>query len=617
MARLFTTGFELNTTTAGYDFSTNSGGSVSSTTYRSGSYSFRTNPTSSGAAAVVFRPKTTATADGYYIRAYVYVASYPSANDKDILTIWSTASPTGTKKFALRMSTTGVIHAYNYEDSAQVGNASDALSLNTWYRLELKYDCTTLSSTAVEVRLNGASFATGTINLAAGLIEVCLGTWSTDTYDMYWDDFAINDDSGSFQTSWPDEGSVITLIPNANGDNSAWTGSDGNSTDNYALVTDIDDATYVQSNTANQIDDYNLGASPAELASTHYVNLTQVNVRFAISSASGADPDFVARIKASASGTVEESGNLSGSGSTTYYTNTPNTASPYVSALTTYDLPGASTTAWSKTDIDNAQIGVRESVTDTHYARVSGIWLTVDFTKPRSISIASASTATDAPSCTAEVAASERNIGVSDACTIADVSTGKAGNAVASTTSNSTVADAITTKAGNALASVTSTSTVIEVITTSATSAVATPSSTTTISEVIVGVGGNGVANVSDTSSLSDSASATLDTAITNRTISVASTSTITDAAAPVGGDCLASIASISTLADSITSKAGNAIASIASIATINDLVLSVASGGAASVVSNSTVVDNVAVGTNQPPLEISISGSGTGVRII
>lgn len=48
-------------------------------------------------------------------------------------------------------------------------------------------------------------------------------------------------------------------MPGGNGNSSQWVGSDGNSTDNYALVNDTSDATYVESNVDNNKDTYAYG----------------------------------------------------------------------------------------------------------------------------------------------------------------------------------------------------------------------------------------------------------------------------------------------------------------------------------------------------------------------
>ena len=81
------------------------------------------------------------------------------------------------------------------------------------------------------------------------------------------------------------------------------------------------------------------------------------------------------RIKASASGTVEESTSFTTPNST-WYTN--DNAAPRNYRLTLYDLPGASTTSWTKADLDTTQIGVRISLNNVNDAYVSTLWLLVD-----------------------------------------------------------------------------------------------------------------------------------------------------------------------------------------------------------------------------------------------
>jgi hypothetical protein len=84
----------------------------------------------------------------------------------------------------------------------------------------------------------------------------------------------------------------------------------------------------------------------------------------------------VLRIKASSGGTVEE-GTSIGTANVTWRTNA--TAVPRTHALTLYDLPGASSTAWTKADLDAAQIGVRATAADTLALYVSAMWVAVEF----------------------------------------------------------------------------------------------------------------------------------------------------------------------------------------------------------------------------------------------
>jgi hypothetical protein len=374
MARLWTAGAELQTATAGIEFTSilANAPAVETTTKRSGNAAWRIT---NAAAQEGFRQVFTATQGAYFFRFYLYIVALPSG------TRHIGGSRTGAAaKLVIRMTTGGALQLYNIEDSAQVGSDSSALSTATWYRIEMKYDSTTLSATTCEARIDGAAaFASGTVDLAATpTIFGCFTDAADATLDYIVDDLAINDASGSFQTDYPGEGEVIILRPNGNGDNSGWGGSDGNSTDNYLLIDEVppDTADYVEEDTDETIDDYSLEATPAAMESNDTINVVHVGVYAAVNDATSADPNIALRIKASASGTVEESATLD-CNSITYQGPAPLPANSNYQ-LTLYDLPGASTTAWTKADLDQAQAGIRVDVGDTHFARVAALWVIVD-----------------------------------------------------------------------------------------------------------------------------------------------------------------------------------------------------------------------------------------------
>lgn len=376
MARLWTSGAELQTATIGIEFTAVSGSTgpaIETTTKRSGNAAFRIN----SAAAEGFRNLSISAQGAYFFRFYLYIVALPTGGTKLVGGFMTTGT---TRKVSIRMTTGGALQLYNSEDAAQIGSDSAALSTATWYRIEVGIDSTTLSATTAEAKINGTTFANGTIDLAVNPTSVWCGHDGDAAMDYIVDDLAFNDASGSFQNTWPGEGEVIVLRPNGNGDNNAWVGSDADSTDNYLLVDEVPPSStdYVESNTSGQIDDYNLEATPAAMDSSDVINVVHVGVYAAVSDATSADPDIVLRIKASASGTVEESANLD--------VNSVTFAAPYPLPhlsddnykLTLYDLPGASTTAWTKADLDQAQAGIREAVTDAHLARVAALWVTVD-----------------------------------------------------------------------------------------------------------------------------------------------------------------------------------------------------------------------------------------------
>ena len=340
---------------------------------RSGTYALRFNPTA-GYAGNSFIFKGSDTTDGYYARCYIRIATLPSVTH-GIFIFYSVS--TG-RDIGIRLTTTGTLQLYNFEDSAQIGSASSTLSTNTWYCVELKVDSTTSASTSCEARLDGVSFASGTASLSGGQSSLEFGVPEVaTTVDYYMDDIVLNDDSGSFQNSWPGEGELIHLRPNAVGDNADWVeNAVGDSADAVDEVTPNDGTDYLGSSTLNETTDVNLAATPAALESGDTISCVQVGARFRTNSTAGTVPQFVLRIKASSGGTVEESGTIEISATTNWVTHSTQTPKNY--NLTLYDLPGASTTAWTKTDLDAAQIGVKLINNSTGQAQVTTLWLLVD-----------------------------------------------------------------------------------------------------------------------------------------------------------------------------------------------------------------------------------------------
>lgn len=398
MARLWSCGFELNSLTNNVEVGTVMGApTISTTTVRSGTYAMRISSLSSGVAMGFRLNFATAAGNGpYFFRVYLRIATLPSA-EMTIIQLNDTDATT-TPVVRITLDNSGLLALF--DEDGQIGSDSSALSTNTWYRIEIEVDRTPAAgSQVVRARIDGTEFAgSATRDLSAGFLTYNVGgnlnSEAQTVGDWFYDDLAVNDNTGSFQTTYPGEGEIIHLRPNAAGDNNAWTRGGTDSGANWSQTSEVtpNDATdYVESNTSGQIDDYNLDATPAALESTDTINVVQVGCRAAVSDATGADPDFVLRIKDSSGGTVEESTSLDVN-SVTWASPVPLPNTPArLSKLTLYDLPGASTTAWTKATLDTAQIGIRESVADAHFARVSTIWLLVDHkpgpTHPKTLSL--------------------------------------------------------------------------------------------------------------------------------------------------------------------------------------------------------------------------------------
>lgn len=371
MARLWSSGAELNSATAGVEVSNASGLAVGSTIVRSGTYSF----THSGNNKIFDQQFAASNQSAqFYFRAYIYITTYPGSLD-DIIRINDVSN---NQKIGIRINTTGTLELWNLEDATQIGSDSSALSLNTWYRIEIGVNTTTLASTSVEARIDGSSFASGTVNLAAGIGRIhILNPFTSKVF--YADDIAINDSTGSFQNSWPGEGEIVHLRPNAAGDNTGW------DTGTYADIDEVtpdDLTTYISASggLSGEITDVNLDDAPAAIDASATINCVQVGIRMRASSTTSSMGDpFVIRIKAASGGTVEQSASIDPN-TTTWVTNA--LAAPRNYPLTLYDLPGASSTAWTKSDLDSAQIGVERTNEDFAATQISTMWLLVDYTNP-------------------------------------------------------------------------------------------------------------------------------------------------------------------------------------------------------------------------------------------
>ena len=340
-----------------------------------------------------------------YYRIYFHIVTAPT-NTRAFVILSNSANV----KIGVRITSARVLQLFNEEDTSQIGSDSSAINTGEYYRLELEVDDTTLSATTVEAQLYAAADEatllwnpSGTANLTAVPDRFSIRNVNDATLVYCATDFAIIEGDATAPNTWAGEGSIGPYMrPDGAGANTTWARGGADSGANWSQTEEIppDDATtYVESNTNNQIDDYALDATPSGVASDDLINWVAPGARFAISNTTGGDPDFVLRV--TAGGNTDESGNLSGTGATTYasYRTTPVCTFP----LVLVDMPGGSTTPWTKSDLDSAQIGIRESATDTHFARVSAVWLMYEH-KPSAgtpAEITEITTAADSPSAVA------------------------------------------------------------------------------------------------------------------------------------------------------------------------------------------------------------------------
>jgi hypothetical protein len=157
-----------------------------------------------------------------------------------------------------------------------------------WYYVEAKV---TLSDTVgvVNVRVNGTTM----LNLTGQDTKDNTGTKSVfdrvylprgnsgyGTGVLYVDDLYILNGSGAVRNDFLGPIKIYTVRPNGNGNSSQWTGSDGDSTDNFNRVYDgpsweaAQFNTYVQASTAALRDEYAVGDLAPATGTIHGVRVT-------------------------------------------------------------------------------------------------------------------------------------------------------------------------------------------------------------------------------------------------------------------------------------------------------------------------------------------------------
>ena len=383
MARLWQSGFELNSAAAGVEFSIASGTTISSSTVRSGAFAGRVSSLVSATnQRFTYAFKASSTNGPFYFRYYINIATLPSAENR--VFALSNSSTTGTGVWTyITLDNTGALRLY--DNVGVIGSPSSALSTNTWYMVEVLFDRTAGSgSQVVRARIDGTEFAAATNRtLTNGLTSAYFGgnlaSEAQTTGDWFFDDLAINDNTGSFQTSYPGSGKIIHLKPNAAGDANSFAvqiGGTAGSTNNFTRVNEIppDDATtYNSTAVLNQEDLFNVDDSGIGASDT--VNVVSVGGRFADLVAVDATSGIKFEIMKTSGGTKAQSANIVPN-TTTWSTNA--VAAPHNYPITLYQDPDSSN--WTQTTLDSMQIGYILDAAAVRAIAISNVWALVDYT---------------------------------------------------------------------------------------------------------------------------------------------------------------------------------------------------------------------------------------------
>jgi len=393
IARIWQSGFELNSTAADVEWTTITNASIQTSTVRTGVYALTTNGlVASTARGANFQFSASITNGPIFGRVYFRYSTLPDATT-GIFGLVDGSLANGASTTMIKLQTNGSLILV-YESSSigvtQIGSASSVLAANTWYSLEIKFDGTGgAGATIIEGRLSNSVFATAS-NITVfggdapnslsigGNLDVSNDIATAGVF--FFDDIAINDSTGANQTSYPGAGQIVHLQPNAAGDNNSFTvavGGTAGAANNYTRVKEVtpDDATSYNGGVLNtDIDDFKMTATPSSIGSGDTINVVMVGVRYNAAVAAS-EASFKVRIKKVTGGTVSSSVAITPN-QTAWSTNA--NAAPRNYPLITYQNPDAA--AWTKALLDTAQVGYNISTTNTNAADISTVWVSVDST---------------------------------------------------------------------------------------------------------------------------------------------------------------------------------------------------------------------------------------------
>ncbi len=321
------------------------------------------------------------TSEAIYIRFYMNIATLPEEDADMALFGGTTDGLTEDGEQMLVLNTDGTISLAADNGTTIIDTSGSALSTDTWYRVEWLYD----SGGDSEVRVDGVQFlqssshdGDGVALFALGLCMaatggMCGGNEQSDFGNVFFDDVAINDTSGSAQTSWPGVGSIVHMQPDGAGDNSGCASGDYASVDE---VTPDDNSTEcVLDDNGDILDATVESSSTVGIDSYDTVTLVQVGER---EEAQGAGTvQWNLRLKSASGGTASD-GTTTSHDDTTHRTN--GDAVPRNYTLTSYTDPTTSV-AWTPTgtnSLDNMQIGMNAVDADPDIG-LSTLWALVEY----------------------------------------------------------------------------------------------------------------------------------------------------------------------------------------------------------------------------------------------
>jgi len=335
--------------------------SINSSTFASGLYGYRSNPTGAangycqiGGYANTGAFNTNLNINTHYGRFKFRYATKPSSTYEYIYRILDSG---GNSIAAVSINSSGNLGVYDDTDTVSA-TGSTALSANTWYTVDFYTTNSTTSS--YTLKINGTNELTGTISSydASPYAYVRLGKSNVNgnTVDFFYDDFAVND------TGFVDYTAKI-LIGVANGAGNYATLSGGTGT-TYTEVDEVptdSDTTYVASAAANEASTYAMQDSATAGVTG---NISAIKAMIRVKNDAAGNSATIMKVRSAS--TDSDMASLIASGS-------------YASRIKVMDTDPATSASWTTGGLDGLEVGAKNNA-DADDFRISNAYYFALFT---------------------------------------------------------------------------------------------------------------------------------------------------------------------------------------------------------------------------------------------
>lgn len=227
LARIWTIGFESNDITI-EGFISPSPFVTDTVTVRSGTYSLKRLASSTAARTASLAG---ALDRAWFLRVYYMFSALPASQ----ISLMYFKDSGAANVMGLELMTDGTVK-FGVSPNLQ---STLPLAANVWHSIEMSYKAITGADNEFGARINEEFlFGTAAGSEAAPDTVHLFGTNTTIT--GWFDDIALNDDTGASQKSWPGPGKVVLLVPiSDNARDTLWTGGVGGTSNLFDAVNNL------------------------------------------------------------------------------------------------------------------------------------------------------------------------------------------------------------------------------------------------------------------------------------------------------------------------------------------------------------------------------------------